>query len=63
MTPSSYSVRPDFPGYKYQKEEGKPAGVEVLRRREEWEEAAKELNLDPATGKRRRKKGLKALLD
>lgn len=63
VTPSSYTIRPDFPGYKYQKEDGKPALVEVLRQRADWEEAATDLKLDPATGKRRKKKGLRAFLD
>lgn len=53
----STTVVPDFPGYKLQLSNGKIASAEVLRNRKEWEEASRELGLNPETGKKE-KRGL-----
>lgn len=50
--PASTTVLPDFPGYKLQLADGKIISAEVLRNRKEWENACRELGMDPGTGKR-----------
>jgi hypothetical protein len=53
----STTVVPDFPGYRLQLSNEKIASAEVLRNRKEWEEASRELGLNPETGKKE-KRGL-----
>lgn len=48
----STSVMPDFPGYRLRFANGKISFVEVLRNGPQWEEASRELGLDPRTGKK-----------
>jgi len=54
-------VAPDFPGYKIEIAGGKVSSTEVLRNRQQWEEARKELGVDE-NGRRRRKAGWESCL-
>ena len=59
---SSYVVAPDFPGYKVSFEGGKVSVVEVLRDRDQWAAACRELGLGE-DGKRKKKKGFGVLFE
>lgn len=58
----SYVVKPDFPGYKVSYEDGKVSEVEVLRDRDQWLEACRDLGVGE-DGRKRKKKGFGALFE